>query len=85
MKCVKFRGSFEKNQWKELRVRSELEGVHPRKRCTLKGWFDDVIIENGPGEGIEYLRKRCGVSFPYARQESLPEARDRSLKPGIAP
>ena len=30
---------------------------------------------------MEYLRKRCGVSFPYARQESLPEARDRSLSP----
>ena len=30
---------------------------------------------------MEYLRKRCGVSFPYARQESLPEARDSSLSP----
>ena len=30
---------------------------------------------------MEYLRKRCGVSFPYARQEPLPGTRDRSLKP----
>ncbi len=30
---------------------------------------------------MEYLRKRCGVSFTYTRQESLPEVRDRSLSP----